>query len=74
MLTLSRRPGESIVIDHPQGQITITVLLIDGKKVRLGVEAAREIPVFRSELLARMQPSLPAPVDLGEVLPEGVID
>lgn len=48
MLCLSRKRDESIVI---QGNITITVLEIRGDKVRLGIEAPREIPIFREELL-----------------------
>lgn len=47
MLVLSRKAGESIVIDE---QITITVVAIRGDKVRLGIQAPREMPVHRSEI------------------------
>jgi len=47
MLVLSRKKNESIVIDD---QIKITVVEIRGDKVRLGIEAPREIPVHRSEV------------------------
>jgi carbon storage regulator len=50
MLVLTRKAGESIVIDD---QITITVLAIEGSKIRLGVEAPREVPVDRAEVHAR---------------------
>jgi carbon storage regulator len=51
MLVLSRRPGERIVIGT---DIEIVVLDLDGGQVRLGVEAPREVPVLRSELLAQI--------------------
>lgn len=48
MLVLTRGLKQQIVIDG--GIITVTVLEIRGGKVRLGIEAPREIPVYRSEL------------------------
>ncbi len=47
MLVLSRKKNESIVIDD---RIVITVVEIRGDKVRLGIEAPREVPVHRSEV------------------------
>jgi carbon storage regulator len=47
MLVLSRKEGESVVID---GEITVTILEIHGNKIRLGVEAPKQVPVRRSEL------------------------
>ena len=47
MLVLSRKKNESIVIDDA---ITIVVVEIRGDKVRLGVEAPKEIPVHRQEV------------------------
>lgn len=47
MLVLSRKANESIVINH---DITIVVVEIRGDKVRLGVEAPREVPVHRREV------------------------
>lgn len=47
MLVLSRKRDESIVINN---DITITVVEIRGDKVRLGVEAPREVPVHRREV------------------------
>ena len=47
MLVLSRKKNESIVIND---DITIVVVEIRGDKVRLGVEAPREIPVHRREV------------------------
>ncbi len=47
MLVLSRKKNESIVIND---NITIVVVEIRGDKVRLGVEAPKEVPVHRREV------------------------
>ena len=47
MLVLSRKKNESIVIND---DITIVVVEIRGDKVRLGVEAPKEVPVHRNEV------------------------
>jgi len=56
MLVLSRKKDESIVINN---DITIVVVEIRGDKVRLGVEAPKEVPVHRKEVfeaIARGEP------------------
>jgi len=52
MLVLTRKTGQSIVID---GGIEITVLEVRGEQVRLGIAAPREIRVNRKELLAQLE-------------------
>lgn len=52
MLVLSRKKNESIVINN---DITIVVVEIRGDKVRLGVEAPREVPVHRREVFDAIQ-------------------
>jgi len=47
MLVLSRNTDERIVIGN---DITITVVAIRGDKVRLGIDAPKEIPVHRLEV------------------------
>ena len=47
MLILSRTQNQSIIIND---DITITVVEIRGNKVRLGVEAPKEVPVHRQEV------------------------
>jgi carbon storage regulator len=49
MLVLSRKLGEKIYIND---NICITIVDIDRGKIRLGIEAPRDIPIFRKELLA----------------------
>jgi carbon storage regulator len=48
MLVLTRRPGEQILIGGEL--VTVTVLSIEGNKVRLGIEAPRELNIVRSEI------------------------
>ncbi|MBN2084104.1 MAG: carbon storage regulator CsrA [Anaerolineales bacterium] len=52
MLVLTRRTEESVVIG---GNITITVLGVEGEKVKLGIDAPREVTILRSELLDATQ-------------------
>lgn len=52
MLVLSRKKNESIIIDE---HITITVVAIMGDKVRLGIEAPKEIAVHRHEIYEAIQ-------------------
>ena len=48
MLVLSRKLGEKIYIND---NICITVVDIDRGKIRRGIEAPRDVPIFRQELL-----------------------
>lgn len=48
MLVLSRKEGESIVI---QGRIVVSVLNVRRHKVRIGVDAPKEMAVHRREVL-----------------------
>ena len=52
MLVLTRKPDESVVISD---NVVVTVLSIQGDKVRLGIEAPREMPVHRREVHERIQ-------------------
>ena len=63
MLILTRRAGETIVIDK---NIRVTVLAVDGERIKLGVDAPREIPVVRQELLDEVRRSNIAAVTHGE--------
>lgn len=57
MLVLSRKKNESIVINN---EITIVVVEIRGDKVRLGVEAPKEVPVHRREVYDAIQRAVDA--------------
>ena len=52
MLVVTRRPGESIVIELPTGElIEVVVLSVKGNQVKLGTDAPKHLPVVREELL-----------------------
>lgn len=57
MLVLSRKKEESIIIRIPNREdIKLTVLRIDNlNKVRIGVEADKDIVILRSELDQKIQ-------------------
>lgn len=48
MLVLSRKLGEKVYIGD---SIVLTVVDIDRGKIRLGIEAPRDVPIYRQELL-----------------------
>ncbi|MEJ7798634.1 MAG: carbon storage regulator CsrA [Solirubrobacteraceae bacterium] len=52
MLVLTRKSNQSIMIGD---DIEITVLSIMGEKVRIGIQAPRDIPVFRREVYLEIQ-------------------
>lgn len=53
MLVLTRKAEEKIVIGKGPNQIVITILRIQGDKVSVGIEADKETPIYRDELLAK---------------------
>ena len=63
MLVLTRKPGEKI---HIGTGITITVVEVRGNKIRLGIDAPDDVPIFRGELhdlLARIGTDAGEPAD-----------
>ena len=70
MLVLSRKLNESIIINN---QIKITIVEIRGDKIRLGIEAPKDVPVHRREVFDAIQlqrsiddlSSIPGAIDLG---------
>lgn len=53
MLTLTRKPDETIIIGDGEDQIEVTVKEIRRNQVRLGITAPNHIKIFRKELLER---------------------
>ena len=51
MLILSRRAGESIILNE---NITLTVVSIKGKQVRIGIDAPDSVSVHREEVFQRI--------------------
>jgi carbon storage regulator len=52
MLVLTRKPSQSIMIGD---DIEVSVLSTTGDKVRVGIQAPREIPIFRKEVYLEIQ-------------------
>lgn len=73
MLVLSRKPTEAIIINDT---VRVTVVGIKGDRVRLGIEAPRDVCVDRAEVHTRRMQFIDVPlpaagdesVDLGAVL------
>ncbi len=52
MLVLTRKTNQSIMIGD---DIEVSVLAIMGEKVRIGISAPRDVPVFRQEVYLEIQ-------------------
>lgn len=52
MLILTRRPGESIYLGD---DIKLTVLSVQGKQIKVGLEVPDDMPVYREEVYLRVQ-------------------
>ncbi|MCK9239181.1 carbon storage regulator CsrA [Desulfocurvus sp.] len=52
MLILTRRPGESIYLGD---DIKLTVLSVQGKQIKIGLEVPDDMPVYREEIYLRVQ-------------------
>jgi carbon storage regulator len=50
VLVLTRKQGQKIFIDTPQGPITVTFVQLDRGKIRLGIDAPPSMRVLREEL------------------------
>ena len=68
MLILTRRPQETLVVGD---NIKVQVLGVKGGQVRLGVEAPRDVPVYREEIWVRIKRDKRKP---GELEPEDAIE
>ena len=53
MLILTRKVGESITIGD--GSISVSVMEIKGRQVRLGIEAPPETPIHRQEVFLKIK-------------------
>jgi carbon storage regulator len=60
MLVLTRKSNQSIMIGD---DIEVSVLSIMGEKVRIGIQAPRDIPVFRKEVYLEIQQERSSAVD-----------
>lgn len=51
MLILTRRPGERLIIGEA---ISVLITEVKGKDVRIGIEAPKDISIFRDELYSNI--------------------
>lgn len=54
MLILSRKPGETVVID---GRIRVRVIRVEGDVVKIGIDAPAEVSIHRQEVYDEIQRS-----------------
>jgi carbon storage regulator len=66
MLVLGRKPSERILIGS---ELRITVISLEGKQVRLGIEAPAEVGIVREEVIAKERRSVSVTVDHGRTRP-----
>ena len=52
MLALTRKKGESLVVNN---NIEITVLDIRGDQIKIGIQAPKEVPIYRKEVYLQIQ-------------------
>lgn len=52
MLALTRKKGESLVVNN---NIEITVLEIRGDQIKIGIQAPKEVPIYRKEVYMQIQ-------------------
>lgn len=55
MLLLTRRIGETIIIEIPGATVEVTVMGMQGGQVRLGITAPKYVPVHREEIHNRIK-------------------
>ena len=52
MLALTRKKGESLVVNN---NIEITVLEIRGDQIKIGIQAPKDVPIYRKEVYLQIQ-------------------
>lgn len=65
MLALSRKKNEALIINN---NVEITILEVKGDQVKIGIEAPREVPVYRKEVYLQIQESNAASADATDVM------
>jgi carbon storage regulator len=51
MLVLSRREGEALFLNASDGEIVVSVELLYGSQVKIGIDAPQSVRVLRDELV-----------------------
>ena len=64
MLALTRRKGESLIVNN---NVEISVLEIRGDQVKIGISAPKEVPIYRKEVYLQIQDENKAAVNADNV-------
>lgn len=67
MLVLRRKVGESIIL---AGAIHISVLAVEGERVKIGISAPPDVTIVREELLRALERPSPPALDPSAPLPK----
>jgi carbon storage regulator CsrA len=51
MLVLSRREGEALILKTSDGEIVVSVELLQGSQAKIGIDALQSVKVLRDELI-----------------------
>lgn len=60
MLALSRKKNEAIVINN---NVEVTVLEIKGDQVKIGINAPKEVPIYRKEVYVQIEEANKAAIE-----------
>lgn len=64
MLALTRKKGESLIVNN---NIEITVLEIRGDQVKIGINAPKDVPIYRKEVYLQIQEENKASTDAASI-------
>lgn len=63
MLALARKVNESIILNDT---IEVTVLEVKGDQVKIGINAPKDVPIYRKELFVQIQEANAAAANTGK--------
>jgi len=52
MLALTRKKGEALMVNN---NVEITILEVRGDQVKIGIEAPKDVPIYRKEVYLQIQ-------------------
>ena len=68
MLALARKVNESIILND---NIEVTVLEVKGDQVKIGINAPKDVPIYRKELFVQIQEADAVEAAVKKVLKDG---
>ena len=55
MLVLTRREGDTVILETSDGPIEVSIAEINGSQIRVGFNAPKSVSIVRGELMKRDQ-------------------